>query len=113
MCLRVTSRRGLQAVSRAGRQYQAARRMSAAPTVSTVTPGGLQAFSRAKGKYPPLAVAWYLFLVHIARWYPSLAGPSRRFSESNASKRATAVPRAAWSRQGLFGAAARRALSIL
>ena len=58
--------------------------MSAAPTVST--PGGLQAFSRAKGMYPPLAVAWYLFLVQVdRRWYPSQDGPSRRFSKSIAS----------------------------
>ena len=73
------SQAGSQAVSRAGRQYHAARRMAAAPTVSTVTPGSLQVFSRAKGKYPPLAVAWYLFLVHIARRYPSLVvvSPSR------------------------------------
>ena len=80
--------------------------------VSTVTPGDLQAFSRAKGKYPPLAVAWYLFLVHIQCTVVLESGlSSRRFSEPIASKRATAVRLRA--RQGLSGAAARRASSIL
>ena len=54
--------------------------------VSTVTPGDLQAFSRAKGKYPPLAVAWYLFLVHIQCTVVSESGRAESsLSESIAS----------------------------
>ena len=89
----LTGRKSRQpSVPRFTRRAGCQRRRQSVPTGQ----GTSQAYIRAKGQYPPSAVAWYLSPVHIARWYPSRAGPGRRCSESPAS---TALHRAAWSRQ--------------